>query len=268
MVSFTAHNILLPSGKRTIPGEDLLADGPLVRSVLRTLDTAFAGDVAGKSIVDIGCLEGGWTVEFARSGFDAVGIDVRKTNIEKCQYVAERLRLPNLRFLQDDARNIGDHGVFDAVFCSGLLYHLDEPMAYLRTLAAATRRVLVLCTHFAPECDQSPYDPSEPAAAIGGYDLSEVGVNEDNLGRWYPEFDEDEDPDQVEGITWASFGNHRSFWLLKRYLIQGLRDVGFSPVYEQFDWHENLVTGDYLQLEDWGIFVAYRDVFLGAGERT
>jgi SAM-dependent methyltransferase len=259
MERFTAHNIELPGGKRTIPKHSLLADTPLVRSVLRTLHVAFGGDLAGKTIVDLGCLEGGWTVEFARAGLDALGIEVRKLNMEKCDYVSERLGLPNLRFVQDDARNIGRHGTFDAVFCSGLLYHLDEPAAYLRDLAAATRRVLILCTHHAPAFDTWFEDPSVPTA-VEGFELSQIETHEGNLGRWYGEYEEDDDQEEVESLVQAAYGNYRSFWMLKRHLLQELRNVGFSPVYEQFDWHENLVTGDYMELESWGIFVGYRDV--------
>ena len=112
MDEFTAHNIRFPSGHCTIPGEPILAEIPQALAVRRTLDVAFAGRVSGKSLVDLGCLEGGWTVEFARAGFEALGIDARKVNIEKCEYVAEQMNLPNLRFSLDDVLNIEQDGQF------------------------------------------------------------------------------------------------------------------------------------------------------------
>ena len=66
-------------------------------------------------IADLGCLEGGSTVEFARLGFQSLGIDVREPNIEACRYVQSKTALPNLTFARDDVWNIANYGSFDAV---------------------------------------------------------------------------------------------------------------------------------------------------------
>jgi len=238
-----------------MPGHPIMTDGPYTRSILRTLNVAFDGNLGGKAIVDLGCLEGGFTVEFARAGFDAHGIDARKLNIEKCEYVAERLHLPNLHFVQDDVRNVEKHGPFDAVFCAGLLYHLDEPAAFLRTLARVTRRVLILQTHY------STVDlPGGDNLVAGNYGLSPMTVHEGNEGRWYPEFEDGEHVDEVEKLVAASWGNHRSFWMERWHLIQCLRDAGFAPVYEQFDWLSDVVNDPYIREHDRSFFVAYRGI--------
>jgi SAM-dependent methyltransferase len=247
--AFTAHNIRFPNGECTIPGAPIWPEGDQVEAVLRTLNIAFAGQVSGKTLVDLGCLEGGWTAEFARAGFDALGIEARKVNIEKCKYVAEHLNLPNLRFCLDDALNIEQRGRFDAVFCSGLLYHLEDPAAYLRTLGEVTRRVLIIQTHYATAEESVPRQT---------YSLSDLVTHEGNLGRWYEEYPADADSEWVEQQTWTSYGNSRSFWLEKRHLLQVLRDVGFSPVYEQFDFLANAVTDDYIERHDRSLFVAYK----------
>jgi 2-polyprenyl-3-methyl-5-hydroxy-6-metoxy-1,4-benzoquinol methylase len=249
MGPFTAHNICLPGGEYTVPGEPVMADGPLVGAIMNSLDVAFAGDVAGKTIVDLGCLEGGYTVEFARAGLDALGMEARKANVERCQYAAGRLGLPNLRFVLDDVRNINRYGSFDAVFCSGLLYHLDDPTAYLRTLAGVTRRVLVLQTHYATV---------EESWRQKDFGLSPLTAHEGNVGRWYPEYDESDTRDVIERNSWAAYGNHQSFWIEKRHLLQTLRDVGFSPVYEQFDFLTNVVLDGYIEYNNRSLFVAYR----------
>jgi hypothetical protein len=78
IVPFTAHNMVLADGTQSIPGEILLEEHPLPRAVLRTLDAFFPGRSGGEfSIVDLGCLEGGYTALFARAGFAALGIDGR-----------------------------------------------------------------------------------------------------------------------------------------------------------------------------------------------
>jgi len=258
MEAFTAHNIVLPSGEQTFPGNLAIADLPQATALLRTLDVAFSGQFEGKAIADLGCLEGGWTVEFARAGFDALGIEARSLNVEKCEYVADQLKLPNLRFAIDDVHNIEKYGPFDAVFCSGLLYHLEDPTAYLKTLARSTRRILLLQTHYATSDEMNVRRSGDWPTPVEKFNLSSLQSHEGNLGRWYPEYPEGEDPKNIEKFFWTSYSNYRSFWIEKRHLLQTLREVGFSPVYEQFDFVDNNVTNDWIEQNDRSLFVAYR----------
>jgi len=107
--------------------------------------------MAGKRIADLGCLEGGYTVEFARMGFEALGIEVRRSNFAACEYVRAHLHLPNLHFARDDVWNIEKYGTFDAIFCSGLLYHLDRPIEFIKLISGLCRRLIILNTHVARE---------------------------------------------------------------------------------------------------------------------
>jgi hypothetical protein len=75
LLTFSAHNIELPDGEQTKPGTELVADSPVLLAALRTLDVVFDPDDgrAHHTIVDLGCLEGGYTVEFARAGLARSG---------------------------------------------------------------------------------------------------------------------------------------------------------------------------------------------------
>ena len=84
-----------------------------------SLEPCAEGDRSEIRIADLGCLEGGFAVEFARMGFQVVGIEVRENNIAACNYVKAHTSLPNLRFVHDSAWNIAQHGSFDAIFCCG-----------------------------------------------------------------------------------------------------------------------------------------------------
>ncbi len=226
----------------------LTATEPVTRAVMRTLDLFFPrAERKGKSLIDLGCLEGGYTVEFARAGFDAVGLDAREQNIARCQLVALRLGMPNLRFVRGDARDLADYPAFDVVFCSGLLYHLDRPVTYLRLLAQRTRRLLVLQTHYAL-----------PSGGPAHFSLSELVEHEGYQGRWYREFADEAAPEEVEAANWSSYGNAQSFWLERRHLIQAIRDAGFSTVYEQPDFVANNVTDPYIEEQQRSLFVAVR----------
>jgi SAM-dependent methyltransferase len=245
---FTAHNVRLDDGSYTKPDEGLSLDvHPWFLAAKRVLDATFPGEKSGRSIADLGCLEGGYTVEFARLGFQALGLDVRESNIEVCRYVQSRVALPNLRFVRDDVWNIAAHGVFDATFCCGLFYHLDKPRKFLDVLSSVTRRVLILQTHFAQAGDSPSFiQPRRLRRALSRiiplkntatttHKLSFLTRNEGLPGRWFPEFRSERAFRDRENRRWASWDNRKSFWIQREYLLQGIRDAGFDLVFEQFD---------------------------------
>jgi SAM-dependent methyltransferase len=247
-MEFTAHNIELPDGTQTMPGEPLLRDWGICRAALRTLRfTVPIEDAADPPrVVDLGCLEGGYAVEFARAGYDVVGIEGRRSNVEKCEYVAAAVDLPNLCFFQDDARNIRNYGSFDAVFCCGLLYHLDNPSEFLQALGEVTKRALLLHTHYATDEDES----------WNKFRLSRMTYHEGRLGRWFEEWAPETPADEVESLAWSSVGNPSSFWLEKRHLLQAMMEAGFPIVCEQYDFLEDVVGNDYTDDQ-------HRSFFLG-----
>jgi len=235
-MKFTAHNIELPSGERTIPGEPLLREWGLTRSALQTLRFTVPVEDPDNAptVVDLGCLEGGYALEFALAGYNVLGIEARQSNVDRCEFVAQAYDLPNLRFARDDARNVANYGSFDAVFCAGLLYHLDAPVAFLKELGNVTRRALVLETHYATHQDK--WDV---------FQLSRLTTNEGRLGRWYKEWEPGATDEEVEAFKWSSVGNPSSFWLEKRHLLQAMLDAGFPIVCEQYDFLLDIVENDY-----------------------
>jgi len=259
-IEFTAHNIRLDNGSFTKPdvGHSMDANGWFV-SARRVLDTVFPGDKNRYRLADLGCLEGGFAVEFARMGFQVLGVEVREANIAACNYVKANTNLPNLEFIKDDARNIAKYGVFDVVFCCGLLYHLDKPNEFLNRLSAVTTKLLILQTHFSTGTKNNEHLFSgiarkllpgrwsgiarkllakvkrhnlEPAAK---FNLSELTDNETLRGRWFMEFANDEAFSKRDSAKWSSWDNRRSFWIQREYLLQAIHDVGFDLVMEQFD---------------------------------
>jgi hypothetical protein len=245
-VEFTAHNIRLDNGTFTKPEIGYAMDShPWFVSARALLDSLFPGDKTRYRLADLGCLEGGYAVEFARLGFQVLGLEVRESNIAACRYVQANTSLPNLDFVQDDAWNLGKHGHFDVVFCCGILYHLDRPKRFLEMLSATTDRVLILQTHFA--VGTSSIGSLLPAvlrpmvrSVVGGtstekYSLSTLTENEGLRGRWYTEFATDSAFQNREAAKWSSWDNRRSFWIQREYLLQTISQAGFDVVLEQFD---------------------------------
>ena len=223
-MTFTAHNVLLNDGTQTIPEQRvLLEETPNFQAAVRSLRNSFGPNLTGLRVVDLGCLEGGYTAGFARLGMIAKGIEVRQSNLDCCEIVRQGVNLPNLSFNKDNVLNLESYGSFDAVFCSGLLYHLDNPRAFVDIMSRASAKVIILHTHYAT------HEPSRHPK------LSEMDTNEGMSGRWYSEHEETDD-DAKEKLKWASWDNHRSFWNTKGGLFDMLRCNGFSLVYEQMDW--------------------------------
>ncbi len=243
-IEFTNHNIRLDDGTLTKPEIGYSMETyPRFLAARRIIETLFPGDKSGLQIVDLGCLEGGYTVEFARMGFQSLGIEIRDTNITACNYVKSKVDLPNLTFIQDDAWNIGDHGEFDIVFCCGLYYHFDQPKKFLETISAATRKMVILQTHFstAGEYPESRWPEwlrkllCKEESPVDKFNLSELSENEGLMGRWYTEFKDSQAHDKRDTAKWSSWDNRRSFWVQREYLLQAIQDAGFDLVLEQFD---------------------------------
>jgi SAM-dependent methyltransferase len=227
---FTAHNVRLDDGTMTFPqaGKTIDETGNY-RCVRNLLPFLYPAGWAGRTIVDLGCLEGGFATEFARLGLASTGVDVRESNIANAEYIRSRTSLPNLRFICDDAWNVGAYGPFDIVFCVGLHYHIEDQHRFLQEMAQACGKAIFIDTHFAPDLDDHP--------AVELYRLSGLTTHEGLPGRWYSEhqLDADTQKDELEQLKWASWRNARSFWPTKGALIQSMRDAGFSVVLEDYD---------------------------------
>ena len=223
-IKFTAHNIRLDDGSYTFPGGNLpMEDNFILHAAKRMLNVVFPGDKSHLRIADLGCLEGGYATEFARMGFQSVGLEVRDLNIEACHHVKEHTDLPNLSFVQDDAWNLADHGTFDAVFCCGLFYHLDNPRKFLELLSRVTSRMIILETHFSTEHTNRIHH------------LSDLCEHEGLQGRWFTEFNGEAEFATRDEARWASWDNYRSFWIRREHLLGAIHKAGFDTVLEQFD---------------------------------
>ncbi|HEY4299750.1 MAG TPA: class I SAM-dependent methyltransferase [Candidatus Didemnitutus sp.] len=271
-VVFTAHNIRLDDGTCTKPDEPVTMESyPWFLAARRVLDSVFPGDKSALRLADLGCLEGGYAVEFARLGFQTLGVDVRASNLAACEYVRARTNLPNLKFREDDVLNIAAHGEFDAVFCCGLLYHLDHPRRFLEMLGRITRRVVIIQTHFSVghSAARLPLTPGLRRrwarmfrCGSSPYRLSRLTTHEGLEGQWYTEFARDEEFAHREDARWSSWDNRRSFWIRREHLVQAIHDAGFDFVAEDFDplgpQIGTSMTSDHYHEHQRGMFVGIR----------
>jgi hypothetical protein len=267
-MNFNAHTIELKDGYRTRGEGMLLADTPFMKAIREAIERHVPVRVPGHSwnAVDLACHEGGFSAELARMGFDTLGIDARKENLFKANFVKFHTRLRNLHFVLDDVRNLERYGLFDVVLCTGILYHLDYPAGFLEMLCKQTRHVLILYTFYAPGYDllydigswynrlrkkmgmQIPpiferyarigiteQEIRDAPAYLSHYKGSKLGPltrHEGYAGRWYREWDSGSTTEQIEAKARMAYSNSRSFWFTREELARALQDAGFSEVYE------------------------------------
>jgi hypothetical protein len=272
---FTAHNIRLDDGTLTKPEVEFsTGENSTFLAAKRIVDLVYPGKRDHLKLADLGCLEGGYTVEFARLGFQALGIDVRPLNIEACRYAQSKVNLPNLEFALDDVWNIEKYGSFDVMFCCGLFYHLDQPRKFLEILSKVTTRVLILDTHFSEASDSpSLIQPRRfrrslskllplPQNATTTHKLGYLTRHEGLQGRWFSEFQTDRAFRDRANRRLASWDNRRSFWIQREYLIGAIKDAGFDLVLEQFDGlapdiAQTMTTGRY-RIHGRGTFIGVK----------
>jgi len=108
-----------------------------------------------RRILDLGILEGGQTFELAKKpGVSVIGIEGREENLGKASFIRELLGFDNVRLILGDLEkeDLDLLGQFDAVLCSGILYHLPRPWELIAKLSGVTSN-LFIWTEYAPEKD-------------------------------------------------------------------------------------------------------------------
>ncbi len=234
--TFTAHNIRLDDGTTTIPEKERTIDKePLCIAAKKLINELASNHPFTTQVLDLGCLEGGYAVELARMGTDflVTGIEIRRENLACCRYVQSKTNSRHLSFLKDDVWDLEKNAWrVDAVFCSGLLYHLDRPKEFLEMLGRVTGKLLIVNTHYALP------DRLTTEEQRRKFILSAEAKNEGLIGRWYREYEGEGDFANRENFRWSSWDNRRSFWLMKDELMKAMREAGFDLVMEEFSTAE------------------------------
>lgn len=232
---WTAHNLELAPGVWTLPeAPDFLATDQRLQAISNLCRALYGQSLKGLRALDLGCLEGGCSVFLARAGAEVLGVEARPENVEKCLLARDALSLRDLEFAHADVKEVTAErfGSFDVVLALGILYHLDDPVGWLRQIASLTRGVLFLDTHYAPDTDAD-------AAAVRKGLRERLGPLEElethgltTSGRRYHEWSTES---QRDVMPWASWSNGRSWWLTKESLARAVRHAGFDVVVEQYD---------------------------------
>lgn len=110
------------------------------------------GDMSGRTVLELGPLEGGHTFMLDRAGAKVLAVEAHTRAYVKCLVVKEILGMPGARFVLGDlnAHLTATTDTYDACFACGVLYHMRAPVQTLALISKVTSR-LFLWTHY--------YDP-------------------------------------------------------------------------------------------------------------
>jgi tRNA (mo5U34)-methyltransferase len=114
-------------------------------------------DLSGKSVLDVGCNAGFYSVEAKRLGAKRVlGVDAQRKHIRQALFVRKALGL-DIEYRRMDVYELDPLviGEFDVTLALGLVYHLKHLVLGLEKLYGITRELLIIETAIIP-LEQTP----------------------------------------------------------------------------------------------------------------
>jgi hypothetical protein len=117
------------------------------------------GGVQGKTVLDLGPLEGAYSYMAQRAGARrVVGVEANTMAFLKCLVTKELLQLDRCSFLCGDAVEYlsADQEQFDLCIASGILYHMIEPVRLLDLISGRAARLFMWTHVYTDEALENP----------------------------------------------------------------------------------------------------------------
>lgn len=139
------HNIHLPDGTQTAPGH-FLGNFPAFK--WKEIKDDIPKDLTGKTVLDIGCNAGFYSVELAKRGADVTAIDLDTSYLKQAEWVIKQFALEEkITLRQQQVYDLAnDEEQYDIVWFMGVFYHLRYPLLALDILCRKTKKMLVFQT--------------------------------------------------------------------------------------------------------------------------
>ena len=221
---WTSHNMRLRDDIYTYDQnhpefqDRLMSHGVHIRRIIQAVSDIVNQPLGSLRVLDLGCLEGIYGLEFAQHGAEVVAIEAREASLEKARFAKDVLGLDNIMFIQDDVRNLSveKYGRFDVVLCLGIFYHLNVPDVFQFTerVFEVCQRVAIIDTHIGLNANKS-----------------HLYKGQTYYGWTFTEHPHDATEEEKLRSLWASLDNETSFWFTRPSLFNLLARTGFTSVH-------------------------------------
>jgi SAM-dependent methyltransferase len=153
-------HVAQPAAHRILYRRDLIS---------KTVATLLGSDAAHTRLLDIGCQGGFFSLDLAERGVGHVtGIDLRANNVAQARFVAEHFGVDNVEFEVCDVDTFGSAARWDVVLNLGVLYHVVNPLQFIR-------QTYELCRHFAIIDTEVHREPVSAYFLVGDMDIANPG---------------------------------------------------------------------------------------------
>ena len=143
------YRYALPGGRETTSYGDTKLHEDRLGILWAQVDQHLGPDRSLLSAIDLGSHQGWFSYHLAAGGFRrVVGVDARPEHVAQAEMIRDIYGLANLDFIRAEVKSpaVEQLEPADLVLMYGLLYHLEDPIAVLRTAFRVTRRLLLIET--------------------------------------------------------------------------------------------------------------------------
>jgi tRNA (mo5U34)-methyltransferase len=194
------------NGVQTAP-QHFLGDYPAVK--WQRFAHAIPSDLTGKTVLDIGCNGGYYSIEMKKRGAERVlGIDFDDDYLAQARFAAEVTGL-DIEFRKLSVYDVAQLGEeFDVVIFMGVLYHLRHPLLALDILHGIVRETMIFQSMQRGDATIAPL--------AGDYPFSETAIFNDS---GYP---------RMHFVESCYAGDPTNWWIPNRACVEAmLRSAGF-----------------------------------------
>jgi hypothetical protein len=182
-------------------------------------------DFSGKSILELGPLEGGGTFALHKLGARAItAVEGNSHAFLKCLIVKELYNLERVNFLYGDMVRYLEttNSSFDIIFASGVLYHMTEPLKLLWLIKHHTNKCYIWTMYYDRNLLAETFGDSFGTRFGEPIITSCAGFTCSAYEQYY-----------LQALDWKGYcgGNApSSFWLTKNDILNFLEHVGFKKL--------------------------------------
>jgi len=137
------HNYVLAHGIETRPGYQVSHAKNLVKwQRIKPLLESMEMDL--KTVLDVGCNEGYFSLQLADMGATVLGIDADQNRIMKARFIQDVLGTPRVRYALMDiySDEFAEQENFNVCLCMGFLHRVPDPFSAIQRLVAKTDIIL------------------------------------------------------------------------------------------------------------------------------